>query len=88
MGLMLLDRAVLDMQAAGASPAVLNFVNRPQNLVSTPMDKPQPLINATRIQVFTSYAAGWSTSPAPGSICRDRGPRTANGSSSSSGRGS
>jgi hypothetical protein len=55
MGLMFLDRAVLDMQAAGASPAVLNFVNRPQNLVSTPMDKPQPLINATRIQVFNSY---------------------------------
>jgi hypothetical protein len=56
LALMLLDRAVLDMQAAGASPALLNFVNQPQNLVSTPMNKPKPLVNATRIQVFNSYA--------------------------------
>jgi hypothetical protein len=53
---MLLDHAVLDMRATGASPAVLDFLNQPQNLVSTPMDKPMPLTNATRIQVFNSYA--------------------------------
>lgn len=47
---------MLDMQAAGASPALLNFVNQPQNLVSTPLNKPKPLVNATRIQVFNSYA--------------------------------
>jgi len=52
----LLDRAVLDMHAAGASPKVLDFMNQPQNLVSTPHDKSQPLTNATRIQVFSSYA--------------------------------
>jgi hypothetical protein len=53
---MLLDHAVLDMEAAGASPALLGFMNQPQNLVSAPLDKPKPLINATRIQVFNSYA--------------------------------
>jgi hypothetical protein len=53
---MLLDRAVLDMEAAGASPTLLGFVDQPYNLVSAPMDKPKPLINATRIQVFNSYA--------------------------------
>jgi hypothetical protein len=53
---MLLDRAVLDMQTAGASRTLLDFMNRPQNLVSTPMAKTKPLINATRIQVFNSYA--------------------------------
>ncbi len=53
---MLLDHAVLDMDAAGASPKLLSFVNQPQNLVSTPLDEAQPLINATRIQVFNSYA--------------------------------
>jgi hypothetical protein len=52
---MLLDRAVLDMRAAGASRALLGFLNRPQNLVSTPRDKPKPLLSATRIQVFNSY---------------------------------
>jgi hypothetical protein len=56
MALLLLDHAVLDMQAAGASPALLDFMNQPQNLVSTPLAKPKPLINATRIQVFNSYA--------------------------------
>ena len=56
LALMLLDRAVLEMQAAGASRTVLDFVNRPQNLVSTPMAKAKPLVNATRIQVFNSYA--------------------------------
>jgi hypothetical protein len=56
LALMLLDHAVLDMQAAGASPELLNFVNQPQNLVSTPLDKPKPLTSATRIQVFSSYA--------------------------------
>src|SRR5262249_20937225 len=35
---------------------LLDFVNQPQNLVSTPHDKPRPLTNATRIQVFNSYA--------------------------------
>jgi len=54
--MVLLDRAVLDMHAAGASPALLDFVNRSQSLVSTPHDKPRPLTNATRIQVFNSYA--------------------------------
>jgi hypothetical protein len=54
--LMLLDHAVLDMQAAGASPALLDFVNHPQNLVSTPLARTKPLNNATRIQVFNSYA--------------------------------
>jgi hypothetical protein len=53
---MLLDHAVLDMQAAGASPKLLDFVNQPQNLVSTPLARPKPLANATRIQVFNSYA--------------------------------
>jgi hypothetical protein len=53
---MFLDRAVLDMQAAGASRALLDFMNQPQNLVSTPMARAKPLINATRIQVFNSYA--------------------------------
>jgi hypothetical protein len=53
---MFLDHAVLDMQAAGASPVLLDFVNQPQNLVSTPVDKPKPLVKATRIQVFNSYA--------------------------------
>ena len=53
---MLLDHAVLDMQAAGASPTLLDFMNQPQNLVSTPLAQPKPLINATRIQVFNSYA--------------------------------
>ena len=53
---MLLDRAVLDMQAAGASQTVLDFVNQPQNLVSTPMARAKPLASATRIQVFSSYA--------------------------------
>ena len=54
--LMLLDRAVLDMQAAGASRTVLDFVNQPQNLVSTGMAQTKPLPSATRIQVFNSYA--------------------------------
>jgi hypothetical protein len=53
---MLLDHAVLDMHTAGASQTLLNFVNQPHNLVSTPVDESQPLINATRIQVFNSYA--------------------------------
>jgi hypothetical protein len=53
---MLLNHAVLDMQAAGASPKVLSLVNQSQNLVSTPVDTPQPLTNPTRIQVFNSYA--------------------------------
>ncbi len=54
---MLLDHAVLDMQAAGASPTLLHFMNQPQNLVSTPMAKAKPLINATRVQVFSSYGS-------------------------------
>lgn len=54
---MLLDRAVLDMQAAGASQALLDFLNQPQNLVSTPHTRAKPLTNATRIQVFSSYAS-------------------------------
>src|SRR5262249_24315413 len=53
---LLLNHAVLDMQAAGASPKLLGLVNQPQNLVSTPVDTPQPLANPTRIQVFNSYA--------------------------------
>jgi len=53
---MMLHRAVLEMQAAEASPQLLDFVNQPQNLVSTPHDRAQPLTNATRIQVFNSYA--------------------------------
>jgi hypothetical protein len=53
---MLLDRAVLDMQAAGASRRLLDFVNRPQNLVSTPLARAKPLTKATRVQVFSSYA--------------------------------
>ena len=53
---MLLDHAVLDMRAAGASPKLLDFMNQPQNLVSTPVGKPRPLPHATRIQVFNSYA--------------------------------
>jgi hypothetical protein len=53
---MLLNHAVLDMQAAGASPALLDLLNQPQNLVSTPLAMPKPLANATRIQVFNSYA--------------------------------
>jgi len=54
---MLLDRAVLEMQAAGASRTLLAFVNQPRNLVSTPLAKAKPLTNATRIQVFSSYAS-------------------------------
>jgi hypothetical protein len=54
--LMLLDHAVLDMQAAGASRKLLDFVDQPQNLVSTPLARPKPLARATRIQVFNSYA--------------------------------
>jgi len=54
--LMLLDHAVLDIRAAGASPSLLNFVNQPQNLVSTARAKAKPLKDATRIQVFNSYA--------------------------------
>jgi hypothetical protein len=53
---MLLDHAVLDMQAAGASPKLLSLVNQSYNLVSTPLYTPQPLTNPTRIQVFNSYA--------------------------------
>ena len=53
--LMLLDHAVLDMRAAGASPSLLNFVNQPQNLVSTARASTKPLKDATRIQVFHSY---------------------------------
>jgi hypothetical protein len=53
---MLLDRAVLDMQAAGASRTLLDFMNQPRNLVSTPRARAKPLANATRIQVFSSYA--------------------------------
>ena len=55
--LMLLDHAVLDMQAAGASRTVLDYINQPQNLVSTPQARNKPLVNATRVQVFNSYAA-------------------------------
>lgn len=54
--MMLLDHAVLDMQAAGASPKLLAYVNQSHNLVSTPMGTPRPLANPTRIQVFNSYA--------------------------------
>src|ERR1700735_5505258 len=39
---MLLDHAVLDMHTAGASQTLLNFVNQPHNLVSTPVDESQP----------------------------------------------
>src|SRR5215469_16447119 len=53
--LMLLDHAVLDIRAAGASPSLLNFVNRPQDLVSTSRARVKPLKDATRIQVFSSY---------------------------------
>ena len=53
---MLLDHAVLDMRAAGASPTLLRFMDQPQNLVSTPRRRAKPLMNATRIQVFNSYA--------------------------------
>jgi hypothetical protein len=53
---MLLDRAVLEMRAAGASRTLLDFVNRPQNLVSTPLARAKPLTKATRVQVFSSYA--------------------------------
>jgi hypothetical protein len=53
---MLLDHAVLDMQAAGASRKLLNFVDQPRNLVSTPLARAKPLARATRIQVFNSYA--------------------------------
>jgi len=53
---MLLDHAVLDMRAGGASRTLLDFLNQPQNLVSTPMAKSMPLTNVTRIQVFNSYA--------------------------------
>jgi hypothetical protein len=56
MALMLLYHAVLDMRAAGASRKLLDFVNQPQNLVSTAMDRHKPLRNASRIQVFNSYA--------------------------------
>ena len=52
---MLLDRAVLEIRAAGASPSLLNFVNQPQNLVSTARASTKPLKDATRIQVFHSY---------------------------------
>jgi len=52
---MLLDHAVLDIRAAGASPSLLNFVNQPQNLVSTARARAKPLKDATRIQVFNSY---------------------------------
>jgi hypothetical protein len=55
--LMLLDHAVLDMQADGASRAVLDFINQPQNLVSTALTRAKPLTKATRIQVFNSYAS-------------------------------
>ena len=54
--LMLLNHAVLDMKAGGASANLLAFMNQPRNLVSTPLDKPKPLTHATRIQVFSSYA--------------------------------
>ena len=54
---MLLDHAVLEMQAAGASRSLLGFVNQPQNLVSTPRARAKPLKDATRIQVFSSYAS-------------------------------
>lgn len=37
---MLLDHAVLDMQAAGASTKLLNFVDQPQNLMSSPLARP------------------------------------------------
>ena len=53
---MLLDHAVLDMRAAGASRSLLDFVNQPQNLVSTARASAKPLKDATRIQVFNSYA--------------------------------
>ena len=53
---MLLDHAVLDMQAAGATSAMVHFMDQPQNLVSTPRHKAKPLRDATRIQVFNSYA--------------------------------
>jgi hypothetical protein len=54
---MLLDHAAMDVQAAGASRAVLDFINQPQNLVSTALTRAKPLTNATRIQVFSSYAS-------------------------------
>jgi hypothetical protein len=54
--MMLLDHAVLDMQAAGANPKLLAYINQSQNLVSTPVGTPLPLANTTRIQVFNSYA--------------------------------
>ena len=54
---MLLDHAVRDMRGAGASHTLLDFMNQPQNLVSTPRAKAKPLMNATRIQVFSSYAS-------------------------------
>ena len=56
MALMLLDRAVLDMRAAGASRKLLDYVNQPRNLVSTGRGSAKPLAKATRIQVFNSYA--------------------------------
>ena len=52
--LMLLNHAVLDMKAGGASANLLAFMNQPRNLVSTPLDKPKPLKHATRKQVFSS----------------------------------
>jgi hypothetical protein len=54
---MLLDHAVLDMRSAGASPKLLAFLNQPQDLVSTPRGRSKPLINASRIQVFSSYTS-------------------------------
>jgi len=54
---MLLDHAVLDMQAAGASRKLMDFMDQPQNLVSTPLARHKPLSRATRIQVFSSYAS-------------------------------
>jgi hypothetical protein len=53
---MLLYHAVLDVRAAGASRSLLDFVNQPQNLVSTARARTKPLKDATRIQVFSSYA--------------------------------
>jgi hypothetical protein len=70
LALMLLDRAVLEMQAAGASRKLLDFVNRPQNLVSTPLARAKPLAKATRVQVFSSYA-GLVQALASGHIAAD-----------------
>jgi hypothetical protein len=54
---MVLDHAVLDMRSAGASPKLLALLNNPRDLVSTPRGRSKPLVNASRIQVFSSYTS-------------------------------